>query len=83
MSIDNMQNILEHTVSKGAVALWWLGQNGFLIKTLEGKVIAIDAYLSNSCQEIGERAGLNFTRQIPVPLCPEACLLYTSPSPRD
>jgi len=43
-------SIRRHKVDKGHVGLWWLGQMGFLIKTPQGALLSVDAYLTNSCQ---------------------------------
>ncbi len=39
-------------VAGGSVALWWLGQAGYVLKTPSGLVILIDAYLSNVVEEL-------------------------------
>ena len=40
----------------------WLGQAGFLILTSNGKKIAIDPYLSDSCNAL-----VGFKRMVPAP----------------
>jgi L-ascorbate 6-phosphate lactonase len=65
-----MQEIRAMPVARGTVALWWLGQNGFLFKTAEGTVVATDLYLTDSCVGIAP-AGMNLARQVPVPIPPE------------
>jgi L-ascorbate 6-phosphate lactonase len=57
-------------VPQGAVALAWLGQAGFVLKSPAGVCIAIDPYLSNSCEAVGREAGLNMRRLFPAPLSP-------------
>lgn len=57
-------------VPKGSVALGWLGQAGFVVKSPGGTRIALDPYLSNSCEEVGRTAGLNMRRLVPSPLAP-------------
>ena len=52
-------------VPPGRITLWWLGQAGFLVKTPAGKLVAIDPYLSNSCQAIGEQLGFDMDRLVP------------------
>lgn len=54
-------------VASSQVAIWWLGQAGYIIKTSSGRVIIIDAYLSG-----GDR------RMIPPPIKPDEviCDLY-------
>lgn len=46
---DFMQKVYSVKVSDGEVAVFWLGQAGFLFKTASGKLIAIDVYLSDCC----------------------------------
>lgn len=48
------------------IRLQWLGQAGFLIQTERGTRIAIDPYLSDSCQR-----QVGFKRMIPAPVVPE------------
>jgi L-ascorbate 6-phosphate lactonase len=57
-------------VPRGSVALGWLGQAGFVLKSPAGVRIALDPYLSNSCEEVGRAAGLNMRRLVPSPLAP-------------
>jgi L-ascorbate 6-phosphate lactonase len=57
-------------VPAGSIALWWLGQSGYLIKSPGGRVIVIDPYLSNSCKAIGESIGVNMDRMVPIPMRP-------------
>ena len=40
-----IQQILATRPSSGSLAIWWLGQSGFLIKT-DGGILVIDPYLS-------------------------------------
>src|SRR4051812_35836411 len=47
-----MSDIRAFPVPKNSVALWWLGQNGFIFKSHEGTVISTDLYLTNSCAEV-------------------------------
>lgn len=55
------EKIKQTAVSKGEVAIFYLAQAGFYIKTAEAKVIVIDAYLSNACERL-----FNFKRMIPA-----------------
>lgn len=45
---------------------------GFLLKTPEGAVISVDAYLSDSCEKIGETLGLDFKRRVPIFIPPDS-----------
>ena len=62
--------ILRQKVPAGHAALWWLGQNGWIVKSPRGTVITIDPYLTNACKAVGAAAGLNFDRLVPPPLQP-------------
>ena len=57
-------------VPPGAITLWWLGQSGYLIKSPQGRLLAIDPYLSNSCKAIGDDYGFDMDRLVPPPLPP-------------
>jgi L-ascorbate 6-phosphate lactonase len=66
-----MQSIREYEVAADAVAFWFLGQNGFLIKDAAGCVIGIDLYLTNSCAESFAHLPYRVDRQLPVFIEPE------------
>ncbi len=65
-----MREIREAAVPRGTVAIWWVGQNGFLFKTHEGTVVGTDLYLTDSCTKIAP-PGMNLSRQAPVLIPPE------------
>ncbi len=67
---DDVTHFRDVAVPPGHLALWWLGQAGFLIKTPGGVTAALDPYLSNSCKAIGEAAGFDMDRMVPPPLEP-------------
>jgi L-ascorbate 6-phosphate lactonase len=69
-SFDLKSAIASCVVPPRSVALAWLGQAGFVLKSPEGKVLALDPYLSNSCKALGDEAGFNMDRQFPPPLKP-------------
>jgi L-ascorbate 6-phosphate lactonase len=72
MSKELMETVRRHPVEKGSAVLWWLGQNGFLIKSPRGVLASIDAYLTNWCQsKYGEALGINLNRRVPVFIEPE------------
>ena len=48
-----MENVKSAKVSPSEVAIWWIGQAGYIIKTSEDKVIFIDAFLSEELLELG------------------------------
>ena len=54
------ERIKETKVNPGEVALFYFAQAGFCIKTVDNKIIAIDAYLSDACERL-----FNFKRMIP------------------
>lgn len=60
-----MQQILERPVPPRSVAIWWIGQAGFVLKTAAHSVIFVDPYLSDSCNRLH---GLG--RVVPVPIPP-------------
>lgn len=72
--MDLMQQIREEEIAFGKVGLWWLGQAGYLIKTHDGIIVAIDPYLSDYCA----REGPDSSRTYPPPIKPEElkCDLY-------
>ena len=43
-------DVIGTIVSKGNVAVFWAGQAGFIIKTPNNKLIALDLYLSDCCE---------------------------------
>ena len=63
-------------VAKGSIALAWLGQAGFVIKTPGGVRVALDPYLSNSCEAIGKKEGLNMRRKRPTPIFAEELVAF-------
>jgi L-ascorbate 6-phosphate lactonase len=65
-----MREIRDFQVPRGAVGVWWLGQNGFVFKTHQGTVAATDLYLTDSCAATAP-PGMDLHRQIPVPIEPE------------
>jgi L-ascorbate metabolism protein UlaG (beta-lactamase superfamily) len=65
-----MREIRAFPVPRGSVALWWLGQNGFIFKSAEGTLLSTDLYLTDSCVSIAP-AGTDFHRQVPVLIPPE------------
>lgn len=64
-----MQQIREFPVGKNSVAMWWLGQSGYIFKTSEGTLTSVDMYLTDSCNGLVE--GMDFSRKVPVLIPPE------------
>lgn len=69
------ETIQNYKVSRGSVAAWWLGQNGFIFKTTEGTLVSIDLYLSNSATRVCKDLPINMQRQVPIFIQP--CDLVT------
>lgn len=64
-----MQDIRAAKVARKSFALWFLGQNGWVLKSPAGFVMAIDPYLTDACN--GRRPYLDQERQVPVMIEPE------------
>lgn len=60
-----------HSNMAGKLEIYWLGQAGFLIRTKEGKQIAIDPYFSDCVERLIPEEGLGFKRLMPPPCRPE------------
>jgi L-ascorbate 6-phosphate lactonase len=70
-SVEYMRSIREYRVPTGSVAIWFLGQNGFLLKDADSPLIGIDLYLTNSCGEDFTSFPFRLDRQLPVFIKPE------------
>ena len=70
-SSDYMRSIREFRVPPGAIAIWFLGQNGFLLKDASGPLLSIDLYLTNSCAETYAQSPVRVDRQLPIFIEPE------------
>ncbi|MGX1307564.1 L-ascorbate 6-phosphate lactonase [Amorphus suaedae] len=68
-----MKELAALSVPADGVALWPLGQSGYLVKSPGGTVIAIDPYLSDRIN--GMRPGLDTSRQVPLPMPPDELLV--------
>lgn len=66
-----MEEIKHFQVPRDSIAIWWLGQNGFIFKTPEGTTLATDLYLTDSAAERHQELGLDLHRQVPVLIEPE------------
>jgi L-ascorbate 6-phosphate lactonase len=64
------KGVREYPLRKGEIALWWLGQSGYLVKSQGGTLIAVDPYLSNSCKAVGDAGGFNMDRLVPTVMDP-------------
>lgn len=59
-------------VPKGSVGVFFLGQAGFVFKTSDGQLVAVDPYLSNCCERY-----FGFKRLMPCILEPEELIFDT------
>ncbi|MCW5977077.1 MAG: MBL fold metallo-hydrolase [Bryobacteraceae bacterium] len=64
-----MREIRQFRVPARSVAIWWLGQNGYIFKTPEGTLAGVDLYLTNSCDGVYEE--LNLSRLVPIMVAPD------------
>jgi L-ascorbate 6-phosphate lactonase len=64
----SMRELRAFNVPAKSVALWWLGQGGFVLKSPGGKIVVLDPYLSNSCKALGDRVGFDLDRLVPPPI---------------
>ncbi|HKJ60726.1 MAG TPA: MBL fold metallo-hydrolase [Hyphomicrobiales bacterium] len=66
---DLAEQIFDLDVPRRSIAIWFLGQNGWIVKSPGGTVIAVDPYLSDAIK--GRQPGLDTSRQVPLPLSPD------------
>jgi L-ascorbate 6-phosphate lactonase len=66
-----MNSIRDFRAPANALAIWYLGQNGFILKLGSGPVIGIDLYLTNSCASTFEHLPFRLDRQLPIFIEPE------------
>lgn len=70
-SQEYMRSIRSFSVPEGALAVWFLGQKGFLLKDSISPLIAIDLYLTNSCAQLPNDLNYRLDRQLPIFIEPE------------
>jgi len=63
-----MKELQRFEVPARSLAVWWLGQMSFILKSPAGKIMAIDPYLSNSCRQAAMEGGFDMDRQTPPPM---------------
>ena len=68
MQTMSMRELRSFAVPAGSVALWWLGQGGFVVKSPGGKIVVLDPYLSDSCKAVGDHYGYDLDRLVPPPM---------------
>ena len=81
-----MKSIREFESPPDTLAIWFLGQNGFILKSSTGPLIGIDLYLTNSCASAFAHLPFRLDRQLPVFIEPEDLdidLFITTHSHRD
>jgi len=66
-----MKSIRDFRPPSNALAIWYLGQNGFILKSGDGPVIGVDLYLTNSCASAFAHLPFRLDRQLPVFIEPE------------
>ena len=70
-SREYMRSIRNYSVPRDAFAVWYLGQNGFILKDALGPLIGIDLYLTNSCAKTFAHLPFRLDRQLPIFIEPE------------
>lgn len=65
---QTVQELIAMPVPPGRLAIIWLGQAGFMLIDDQGHKVALDPYLTNSCQTLG---GSEWVRTPPPPIEPE------------
>jgi L-ascorbate 6-phosphate lactonase len=70
-SAEFMRSIRAFPVPHDAFAVWYLGQNGFILKDASGPLIGIDLYLTNSCAKTFSHLPFRLDRQLPIFIEPE------------
>jgi len=64
-----MPTIRSFSVPPKAIAMWWLGQNGYIFKSPEGTLVSVDLYLSNCCE--AKYPTVDLARCVPVLVPPQ------------
>lgn len=70
-----MSRFYDAPVPAGSVALYWLGQAGFLLKAADGRTVMIDPYLSNCCERFFGFRRLMAPTLSPTELLPDVLLI--------
>ncbi|HLH03833.1 MAG TPA: MBL fold metallo-hydrolase [Bryobacteraceae bacterium] len=66
-----MESIRAFRVPADSLAVWFFGQNGFILKTSESPLLGIDLYLTDSCAQAFSHLPFRVNRQLPVFVEPE------------
>ena len=80
MMTDFIQKVGTAQISEKQIAVFWLGQAGFLLKTHDGHTIVIDPYLSEYVERLFPDMAPGFKRLTPMPcgaqeLCTDILLI--------
>lgn len=67
-----VERIAAFEVPERGIAIWFLGQNGWIVKSPGNTVIAVDPYLSDAIK--GRRAELDTARRVPIAIPPDQLL---------
>jgi L-ascorbate 6-phosphate lactonase len=70
-SADFMQSIRDFRVKSDEIAIWFMGQNGFVLKDCSDLLIGIDLYLTDSCAITFAHWPFRLNRQLPIFVEPE------------
>jgi L-ascorbate 6-phosphate lactonase len=66
-----MEAIEAHRPAAGKTAIWHLGQNSWILKGENGKILAVDPYLTDYCASKRTKAKMPKSRLLPVFIEPE------------
>lgn len=66
-----MESIRAFEVPSDSLAVWFFGQNGFILKASIGPLIGIDLYLTDSCADHFAHLPYRLNRQLPIFVEPE------------
>lgn len=70
-STEYMKIIRDFDVPDDGLAVWFLGQNSFVLKARKGPLMIIDPYLTDSCGVKYQDSPFRLNRQLPVFIEPE------------
>jgi L-ascorbate 6-phosphate lactonase len=70
-SAEYMRTIRSFAVKRGELAIWYMGQNGFMLKDASGLLLGIDLYMTDSCAATFAHLPFRLDRQLPVFIEPE------------
>jgi L-ascorbate 6-phosphate lactonase len=68
MSKLTLDQLRAYEVPAGSIAVWWLGQSGYFLKSPAGMLAVMDPYFSNACKDDGDKYGMDADRRVPAPM---------------